>query len=423
LYRNKYFDINKLIVVIPTIIDIRKRAIIIENVTIKRRMELALTGENIITYTAASIFLPYILTAITLAFITIYIIANKQTRQLVFIHKGCSMLKLFFIYILVIPFMYRNWLGIAVGLGMILAFTLGLYLRSVMTRDLYERILTMICTLSLTSAAYAITEAIANFLFDAGHSHRISSVFSHPNYFGTIVGTVIIICAYKLLTNQQNKWFYYMVIGFNVISMYLCKSMFVFVEVFIGVVILLVIQKKHKLLILWLSSAVLGAFLVLVVGVNLIPRLYDVTVTVSLRQKIWQLAWGQIKQSPLFGHGFMSFSYLFNTAYHNRLIPHSHSIYLDMLLNFGIVGSMLFLWYFAKYYISVITTCFKKNNIIVGSLILAVTGAALVHGATDLTLLWIQTLPLFLVILAGQGSEEKTEQYAVALNYSNSYSN
>lgn len=384
-------------------------------------MDLALTGANIITYTAASIFLPYILTAIILAFLSIYIIANKHTRQLVFLHKGSSALKLFFVYVLAIPFMYRNWMGFLVGVGMILAMILGLYLRSVMTRDLYERVLTLLCTLSLTSAGYAMMEAFVNYISNGKHNHRISAVFSHPNYFGTVVATIIIICAYKILTSKEIKWYYFMVAGVNVISLYLCKSMFAFVEVFIGIAILLVVQKKHKLLTIWLSTAILGAFMIFFVGVNLIPRLYDVSMTVRIRQRIWQLAIEQIKSSPLFGHGFMSFRYLFNTAYQNRKIAHSHSLYLDLILNFGIVGTVLFLWYFAKYYLSVLITCFKKNNTMVASLILAVTGATLVHGVIDLTLIWIQTLPLFLVILAGQGSEEKTEQYAVVLNYSNEF--
>lgn len=386
-------------------------------------MDLTLTGANIITYTAASIFLPYILTAIILAFISIYIIVNKQTRQLVFIHKGTSVLKLFFIYVLAIPFMYGNWTGFAIGIGVIFALILGLYLRSIMTRDLYERILTMICTLSLTSAGYAMTETFVNYFFDGSHSHRISAVFSHPNYFGSIVATVIIICAYKVLTSQESKWFFIMVAGFNVVSMYLCKSMFAFVEVFIGVAIMLVMLKKHKLLAAWLTAAALGAILIFILRFNLIPRLNDVEVTIMLRQKIWKQAWEQIRQYPLFGHGFMSFRYLFDTAYHNRQIPHSHSIYLDVLLNFGIVGTVLFLWYFIKYYIAVIVNYFKKHNTTVASLIFALTGAALVHGATDLTLLWIQTLPLFLLILAGQGTQEKEEQFTVALNYSNNYTN
>ncbi|MDD3174441.1 MAG: O-antigen ligase family protein, partial [Herbinix sp.] len=232
---------------------------------------------------------------------------------------------------------YRSFTGIgfAAGVGVILAIILGLYLRSIMTKVLFERILTLICELSLTSLGYAVIEKITTILDGGGNYHRISAVFFHPNYFGTIVGTVIIICAYKVLTKQSRTWFYYTVAGLNVISMYLCKSMFVWVEVFIGVAVLLVILKRHRLLALWLFAAAMGGFLVLFLEVNIIPRLYDVEVTVRLRKQIWELAIDQIKSAPLFGHGFYSVIYLFNRSYHNQIIPHSHNIYLDMLLNFG----------------------------------------------------------------------------------------
>ena len=149
------------------------------------------------------------------------------------------------------------------------------------------------------------------------------------------------------------------------------------------------------------------------------PRLYDVSVTIKIRLKIWTLAWEQIKNNPFFGHGFMSFGYLFDATYKSRQIPHSHSIYLDMILNFGIVGSVLLLWYFVRYYRNVCKTWLKRRNNQVASIILAVSAAAFVHGATDLTVLWIQTLPLLLFLLAGQGAEERAEQLPVILNYSN----
>jgi O-antigen ligase len=387
-----------------------KEAIIIQNIAVKRRVDITLTNTNIITYTAVSIFLPYVLTAIILAFLSIYILANRHTRQLVFIHSGCRPLKLFFLYVLIVPFMYGNWLGLLVGIGMILVMILGLYLRSVMSRELYERVLTIICTLSLTSAGYAITEALINY-FDHGSNRRISAVFSHPNYFGTIIATVIIICAYKILTSSESKLFYIVIGIVNTISLYLCKSMFAFIEVFIGVLILLFLLKKNKLLMLWISAAVLGAFLIFGIGVNLVPRLRDAGVTIRLREQIWQLATDKIKENPVFGHGYMSFLYLIKASYRSNTIPHSHSIYLDTILNFGVVGTILLLGYYLSYYRSVITLYIKKQNVIIPTLIFAVTAAGLVHGATDLTMFWIQTLPLYFLIFAGIGSEEKKEHY------------
>jgi O-antigen ligase len=392
--------------------DTGKGAIDMEKAAAKRWTDLALTNTNIITYTAVSIFLPYALTAIVLTFLSVYIIINKNTRQLVFIHSGAGMMKLFFLYVLAVPLMYRNWLGLAVGAAVILGLILGLFLRSIMTRELYERVLTLICAMSLTSAGYAMLEALAGYLSDSRHSHRIAAVFSHPNYFGTAAGTVVIICAYKILTHHENKWFYYGAAAMNVISMYLCKSMFVWVEVFIGITVLLALLNRRRLLALWISAAAAGAFLIFFLDFDLIPRLNDIEVTVGLRQQIWSRAIEQIRRSPLFGHGFLSFHYLFHLSYRKQMIPHAHNIWLDMLLNFGITGTVLFLWYFLKYYIAVFKSGIKEGNGMIAALILAVTAAAIVHGATDLTLLWIQTLPLFFIILSGQGSEEKTERMA-----------
>ena len=385
---------------------VKRRGDLLEHVTIRQRIDTTLTATNIITYTAVSIFLPYVLSAIILGFLAIYIMMNQQKRQLVFIHSGSFVLKLFFAYILLIPMIYGNWKGLAVGAGMILVLILGLYLRSVMTKEYYEKNLTLICALSLTSTCYALLEVFINFVANDGHSHRISAVFSHPNYFGTIAATVIIICAYKILTSLESKWFYYFVAAANVISMYLCKSMFAFVEVFIGIMVLLAVLKRYKLLTIWLSVATLGAVLVFILGVDLIPRLSDVEVTLRLRRQIWSLAIEQIKKNPLFGHGFFSFGYLYDAMYHNQQISHAHSIYLDTVLNFGVVGTVLFLGYLVRCYLSVIVNCVMKKNVMIAALILAVTASTLVHGATDMTILWFQTAALFLIILAGQDIEE-----------------
>jgi O-antigen ligase len=189
--------------------------------------------------------------------------------------------------------------------------------------------------------------------------------------------------------------------------------MFVWVEVFVGIVVLLVVLKKHRLLALWLTAAVVGVFMIFVLDFGIIPRLSDVEVTVRLRQQIWRLAIEQIKATPLFGHGFMSFYYIYDITYRNQPIPHAHSIYLDMLLNYGVIGSGMFLWYLMKNYVSTVKVHFREKNTMITTLIVAVSIAALAHGFTDLTMLWIQTLPLFMIILSGLGADEKYEKNPV----------
>jgi O-antigen ligase len=382
-----------------------------EEIALRHKFDITLTDANIVIIAACSIFLPYILAAFILFSLSLYITLNKNTRKYIFVHSGTKAMKLFFAYVLIIPMLYRNWLGILVGICMILAFQFGLYLRSVMTRELYERVLSIICILSLSSSIYVISENVITSLVNHSYSiHRASAMFFHPNYYGTIIGTVIIICVYKILSNQGSAKMFYGIAVTNILSMYLCKSMFVWVEVFVGVTVLLIVFKKYRLLIFWLCAGVVGSILILGFKMNVIPRLDDVENTTMIRIKVWKAAIQEIKRSPLFGHGFMSFLFISPKYYNGQLILHTHSIYLDMLINFGVLGTVLFVWYFVKYYISVAKQCFKKKNTMITSLILAVTAAALVHGSTDITLLWIQTLPLFLLILSGLGVYEEKEE-------------
>lgn len=362
-------------------------------------------------FTTISIFLPYILTAIVIAFLTIYVVMNERTRHLIFVHKGSKILVLFFAYSLLIPFYYKNWIGLIIGLGVIIALILGLYFRSIMTSQLFENALTLICYLSLISTSCAISEKYLIPLLNKNYSaRRISAMFLHPNYFGTIVSIVIIICAYKELTRQGKRWIYYLIASVNVISLYLCQSMFAWVDVFLGIAVLLIILKKHRLLAVWFLLATVAAFTILILNINIIPRLSDAEVTTRLRVEIWDLAIEQIKKSPMIGHGFLSFSFLNKRYYLERIIPHAHSIYLELFLNFGIVGIILLLWYFINYYISVIKTCFQEKKVLITSLILAITATVLLHGAIDVTILWIQNFPLFLILLAGFGAYEKSNQ-------------
>lgn len=358
---------------------------------------------------AAAIFLPYILAGIVLITLSLYLLLNKQTRKMIFIHKYSYSLQLFFVFALIIPIAYQNWLGVAAGFAFILAIILGLFLRSIMTQELYERVLTLICAFSLTSASSAICEKAVNFFVDS-RSSRISAVFLHPNYFGTVIGTVIIICAYKVLTKQGPKWFYYMVAFANIVSMYLCESMFVWVEVFMGVAVLLIILKKHRLLAVWSLCAAIAGFVIFVLNINIIPRLTDAGVTTGLRLKIWNLAIDQILKTPFVGHGMMSYMFTNKIYYLDVIIPHSHSLYLELILNFGLIGTGLFLIYYFNFYKKVIKICFNEKKTMITALILAVSAAAFVHGIADITLLWVQTMPLFFIILSGLGAYEKPER-------------
>ncbi len=378
-----------------------KRGIIIDNkLAIKHQTDEFLTYANIIMITVTSIFLPYIFAGFILVGLGVYLVLNKQTRKIIFLHKYSKYVVAFFTFYLLVALIYGNWFGVAAGFGLILAVAIGFFQSSFMTAELYERVLTLVCILSITSSSCAITQKFVISMVDDFYNYdRISAMFLHPNYFGTITATVIIICAYKLLTSQESKWLYYTVGAMNVISLYLCGSMFAWVEVFIGIAVLLLIMKKYQLLFLWVSAAAAAGFLIFIMNINLIPRLSDAGETIRLRLKIWKFAVKQIIREPLFGHGALSCAFL--SLKNGDLIPHAHSIYLDYLMNYGLLGTVFLTAGFIKYYKLAVKLVIKEKQNTAASLILAVTAAALIHGTTDHTLFWIQTLPLFIFLLSG----------------------
>ncbi|WMJ86107.1 O-antigen ligase family protein [Anaerocolumna sp. MB42-C2] len=393
-----------------TIYSLLKRGIIIEKkAAIRRQIDDSLTYTNIIILTVISIFLPYIFAGIILVGLGIYLVINKQTRKIIFAQKYSKYIFWFFVFYLIEALLYGNWFGVGAGFGLILAVFIGLFQRSFMTRELYERVLTLVCLLSVTSSSCAISQKYVISLLDDFYSYnRISAMFLHPNYFGTITATVIIVCAYKIFTNQGPKWLYYIIGILNVVSIYLCESMFAWIEVFVGISVLLIVLKKWRIFWVWVFAAILAVFIIFALNIDLIPRLSDAGETIRLRLKIWNFVVEEIKKSPLLGHGSMSCAFLSSKS--DNLIPHSHSIYLDSLLNYGIIGAIIMLVCFAKYLYSVLSICFKEKQTTVTSLILAISAAALVHGITDLTLFWLQTLPLFIFILSGIGTFENREE-------------
>lgn len=358
--------------------------------------------------TAACIFLPYILAGSILIMAAMYILINKQTRQILILHKDATFIFIFLGFVEIVSVLHGNWYGMLAGFGFTLALILGIFQYQIMTKELFEKTLTMICVFSMLGSVYAIFEKIIMIEFPGYYNYeRVCSTFFYPNYFGTVSATVILICVYKILTFKENKSLFYVIIAFNVLNIYLCESMFAWIEVIAGTAVLLFLMKKYRILGYWIGLALVGGFFILILNIDLIPRVSEADTTLHMRYKIWEKAIEFIKQAPLFGEGPMAFA--FKTKQTGNLIPHSHNFILESILNYGIIGSLGILFFSIKYLYYVLKTCFKEKRPDITSLILAVTAAAFVHGLTDNTLMWIQTLPLFAFLLAGYGAFKKKE--------------
>lgn len=371
------------------------------------KIENVLTDTNLVLITAASIFLPYMIAGVILIVVAIYITLNRQTREVCLANKTIRGILYFQLFFQAVSLIYGNWMGVIGGFVFSLAAILGIFQYQTMTSELYEKSLKIMCIFSCFSTVYALVEK-ALISIDYLRYERVCSIFFYPNYFATISATVVLICAYKLLTGQRDRKIYYLAIFMNLINIYLSQSMFGWVEVIAGISVMLFVLKYYKLLYSFTGIAAVGIGLILLINPDIIPRISEANITLGMRFQIWQDALAFIKDAPLLGKGTMTYAY--TTLQMGRLVPHSHNILLESILNYGLIGSLVLFSAFGKFLLDIVRKCIYQKNTLITSLILGVTGAALVHGMTDVTLMWLQTMPLFVFILAGAGALQKQEQ-------------
>ncbi|MGN6712616.1 O-antigen ligase family protein [Anaerocolumna jejuensis] len=376
----------------------------IQKKEITKAVENILTDNNLVMAAAASIFLPYMVSGIILVSIAIYIAINKQTREVCLVHKEFKGILIFQLFFQLVSLFYGNWMGVLGGFAFTLAAILGIFEYHVMTAELYEKSLSIMCVFSCFSTVYALVEQA---MISGGYLNyqRVCSLFFYPNYFATISATVILICAYKLLTGQGNKYIFCTAILMNLINIYLSQSMFGWVEVLAGISIMLFLLRYYRLLASFVGVAVIGIALILFINPDVIPRISQANLTLSMRFQIWKNAILYIKEAPLFGKGTLTYAY--STLQTGKIVAHSHSIILESILNYGILGSAVLAWAVGKYLLSIIKRCYYQGDVKITSLILGIMGAAFVHGVTDITLMWVQTFPLFIFLLAGAGTFKK----------------
>lgn len=362
-----------------------------------------LSDQNIIYILAVSVFLPFIFTAIIVICLAFYVLLNPGTNRRIFVHRGSKWLIPFFVVAIGAAFFYKNWIGMAVGAGFFCIMALGLFVRSAMTVKVYEHMLNIICMVSIPIGVIAILERIFLKCFDPGNldNFRCISVFFNANYFATAVATVVIICAYKAGTHQGNRLLYFAVAGLNMISAYLSGSLFVWVEIFIGVALVFFLLNKHEMFSGLLLGGGLFCFIIYFAPGILLPRLTESPVTTERRVDIWRTSIQAFFDAPIFGRGPMTYYHVYNDYPGSFPTTHAHNIFLDPLLSYGIVG-VFFLSIYVVCFVLTLIHCLKSRpNEKISVLICAVIVAGLVHGITDLTLFWIQTGMLFLLLLGG----------------------
>lgn len=301
---------------------------------------------------------------------------------------------------LLVPFfvsaMYNNLLGLLASFGLYAVVLCGLYVRSVMTRRLFARMLDLCCQCSVGCFVVALVQKLA--ALPVSPEYRPVSTFTNANYYGAVVEMVLLVCLYRAVTNRPARKWYFAAALVNLGGLYLTGSMSSAVASCVGILVFLTLQHRRRLAVLVLAGAAAGLVLVTCFPV-LFPRVESVDVAWDQRLSIWQTALQAIREHPLFGQGAAAY-HMVAVRYQGYLTYHSHNLLIDIVLNFGLAGLLVFgfyIWQQARLLrLRFCNRIGRPSNV----LTVAVLSAVLVHGVTDVTVFWPQTGMLFLLLLS-----------------------
>lgn len=232
---------------------------------------------------------------------------------------------------------------------------------------------------------------------------RGEATFFNANYYGMFCIFIILIVMYLYprYASSYAKFFYIVCISINVISLVLTASRMVYpVLCFVMGVYLFFTYKKALLY-------YVTAFLVLLILVaffpKVLPRYSSLLYSFQDRIVLWQGGVNIFASRPLTGRGslsYLQFYYLFE----GKPQMHSHNLLIDILANYGLIGLFMLCQPLIDYARHLFT---HSSKTLIG-LIASFFATVIIHGITDVSIMWVQTAYVFLLIIMGHRDHKYT---------------
>ncbi|CWH03701.1 O-Antigen Polymerase family [Streptococcus pneumoniae] len=356
-----------------------------------------------------SIFLPFYLFVVVLCLYIISLIFTGDMKSILQKMGEHPMLLLFLSYSTVISILAQNWMGLVASVGMFLFTIFFLHYQSILSHKFFRLILQFVLFGSVLSAAFASLEHFQivkkfNYAFlspnmQVWHQNRAEVTFFNPNYYGIICCFCIMIAFYLFTTTKLNWLKVFCVIaGFvNLFGLNFTQNRTAFPAIIAGAIIYLFTTIKNWKA-FWLSTGVFAIGLSFLFSSDLGVRMGTLDSSMEERISIWDAGMALFKQNPFWGEGPLTYMHSYpriHAPYHE----HAHSLYIDTILSYGIVGTILLvLSSVAPVRLMMDMSQESGKRPIIGLYLSFLTVVA-VHGIFDLALFWIQSGFIFLLVM------------------------
>lgn len=376
---------------------------VIEKLKGLSKQELLLLG------VIASIFLPfYLFLIIFISYLLVLVFTGemKGIMKRLFQHP---VLLFFIAYSGVISLISQNVMGVVATVGMFLYAIFFYYYQSCLSPQFFRLILQMVLSGSIVAAVFAALEHFQivkkfdyTFLspkMQVWHQNRAEVTFFNPNYYGIICCFCIMIGFYLISTTKLRwiKIFSAIAIFANLFGLNFTQNRTAFPAIIFGAIVYLFTTIKNWRA-FWLSIGVFGVGLAFLFSSDLGVRMGTLDSSMEERVSIWNAGMALFKQNPFWGEGPLTYMHSFpriRAPYHE----HAHSIYIDTILSYGVVGTVLLGVASATPVRMLIDMSqVPSKRPIVGLYVSFLTVVA-VHGIFDLALFWLQSAFIFLLVM------------------------
>ena len=365
--------------------------------------------EGLLLGVILSIFLPFYLFVIIFISYLFWLVYTGEMKGILKRLSQHPVLLFFIAYSTAISLLAQNVMGVVSSVAMFLFAIFFYYYQTQLTPKFFRLTIEGVLASSVLAAVFAALEHFQivkkfdyTFLsprMQVWHQNRAEVAFFNPNYYGIICCFCIMIGFY-LISTTKLRWlriFSMIAIFANLFGLNFTQNRTAFPAIIFGAIIYLFTTIKNWRA-FWLSVGVFGVGLAFLFSSDLGVRMGTLDSSMEERVSIWNAGMALFKQNPFWGEGPLTYMHSFpriGAPYHE----HAHSIYIDTILSYGVVGTVLLGIASATPVRMLIDMSQVPSKRPILGLYLSFLTVVAVHGIFDLALFWIQSSFIFLLVM------------------------
>ena len=365
--------------------------------------------EGLLLGVILSIFLPFYLFVIIFISYLLWLVYTGEMKGILKRLSQHPVLLFFIAYSTAISLLAQNVMGVVSSVAMFLFAIFFYYYQSQLTPKFFRLTIEGVLASSVLAAAFAALEHFQivkkfdyTFLsprMQVWHQNRAEVAFFNPNYYGIICCFCIMIGFY-LISTTKLRWlriFSMIAIFANLFGLNFTQNRTAFPAIIFGAIIYLFTTIKNWRA-FWLSIGVFGVGLAFLFSSDLGVRMGTLDSSMEERVSIWNAGMALFKQNPFWGEGPLTYMHSYpriGAPYHE----HAHSIYIDTILSYGVVGTVLLGIASATPVRMLIDMSQVPSKRPILGLYLSFLTVVAVHGIFDLALFWLQSSFIFLLVM------------------------